>query len=109
MDGKTAFLNGDLEEEIYMEQFKGYVVHGQEHKICKLVKSLYGLKKAPKQWHEKFDNMMLTCGYVINGADKCIYSKFNNNESVIICLYVDDFLYLELAIMLCMILKVTYL
>ena len=73
MDGKTAFLNGDLEEEIYMEQFKGYVVHGQEHKICKLVKSLYGLKKAPKQWHEKFDNMMLTCGYVINGADKCTY------------------------------------
>ena len=49
MDGKTAFLNGDLEEEIYMEQFKGYVVHGQEHKICKLVKSLYELKKAPKQ------------------------------------------------------------
>ena len=52
---------------------------------------------------------MLTHGYVINGADKCIYSKFNNNEDVIICLYVDDFLYLELAIMLCMILKVTYL
>ena len=46
----------------------------------------------PKQWHEKFDNVMLTHGYVINGADKCIQSKFNDNECVIICLYVDDLL-----------------
>ena len=53
---------------------------------------MYGLKQAPKQWHEKFDNMMLTHGYVINGTDKCIYSKFNNNEVFIICLYVDDLL-----------------
>ena len=44
MDVKTTFLNGDLEEEIYMEQPEGYVVHGQEHKICKLIKSMYGLK-----------------------------------------------------------------
>jgi hypothetical protein len=92
MDVKTAFLNGDLEEEIYMEQPEGCVVLGQEHKVCKLVKSLYGLKQAPKQWHEKFDKVMLSNAYVINGVDKRIYSKFNNNEGVIICLYVDDLL-----------------
>ena len=48
MDIKTAFLNSDLEEEIYMEQPEGCVILGQEHKICKLIKSLYGLKQAPK-------------------------------------------------------------
>ena len=48
MDVKTAFLNGDLEEEIYMEKPEGYVVLGQEHKVCKLIKSLYGLKQVPK-------------------------------------------------------------
>ena len=56
MDIKTAFLNGDLEEEIYMDP-------GQEKKVCRLVKSFYGLKQAPKQWHEKFDNVMMASGF----------------------------------------------
>ena len=59
MDVKTAFLNGDLDEEIYIEQPEGFIVNGQEQKICKLVKSLYGLKQAPKQWHEKFDKVVV--------------------------------------------------
>ena len=66
MDVKTAFLNGELDEEIYMEQPEGFVVQGQENKVCKLVKSLYGLKQAPKQWHEKFDHTMLSHGFKIN-------------------------------------------
>ena len=50
MDVKTAFLNGHLEEEIYLTQLEGYIVSGQENMICKLIKSLYGLKQVPKQW-----------------------------------------------------------
>ena len=76
MDVKTAFLNGDLNEEVYMEQPEGFVLPGNEHKVCKLTKSLYGLKQAPKQWHEKFDSVILEYGFKHNGADKCIYSKF---------------------------------
>ncbi|KAK4389653.1 Retrovirus-related Pol polyprotein from transposon TNT 1-94 [Sesamum angolense] len=63
MDVKTAFLYGELEEEIYMDQSEGFVAHGNERKVCKLVKSLYGLKQAPKQWHEKFDQTILTFGF----------------------------------------------
>jgi len=92
MDVKTTFLNGDLEEEIYMTQPEGCVVPGQENKVCKLLKSLYGLKQAPKQWHEQLDNVLLCDGLLPNDADKCVYYKSENGECVIICLYVDDML-----------------
>ncbi|KAJ0103510.1 hypothetical protein Patl1_06354 [Pistacia atlantica] len=93
MDVKIAFLNGDLDEEIYIKQPKGSVIPSNEHKLCKLVKSLYGLKQAPKQWHEKFDQVLLSNGYTINDSDKCVYSKsYEDNTYVIICLYVDDML-----------------
>ena len=93
MDVKTAFLNGDLDEEVYMKQPEGFIMKGQEHKVCRLIKSLYGLKQAPKQWHQKFDDVILAHGFRINQADKCVYSKFDNsNKGVIICLYVDDML-----------------
>jgi hypothetical protein len=92
MDVKTAFLNGELDEEIYMEQPEGFKAPGQEGKVCKLVKSLYGLKQAPKQWHEKFDNAMLSNGFKINECDKCVYFKYIQNGYVIVCLYVDDML-----------------
>ena len=75
MDVKTAFLNGDLEEEIYMVQPEGYIAPGQENKVCKLKKSLYGLKQAPKQWHEKFDQVILSNGFSSISVDKCVYTK----------------------------------
>nr|GEV99988.1 hypothetical protein [Tanacetum cinerariifolium] len=81
MDVKTAFLNGDLEEEVYMNQPQGFIMHGNENKVCKLIKSLYRLKQAPKQWHQKFDEVVLSNGYLLNQADKCVYSKFD--ESVL--------------------------
>ncbi|GJY43905.1 zinc finger, CCHC-type containing protein [Tanacetum coccineum] len=93
MDVKTTFLNGDLDEEVYMKQPEGFIMPGNEHKVCKLVKSLYGLKQAPKQWHQKFDEVVLSSGFLLNQSDKCVYSKFDSSgKGVIICLYVDDML-----------------
>ena len=92
MDVKTTFLNGDLDEEIYMEQTEGIVVPGQEKKVCWLVRYLYGLKQAPLQLHEKFDSVMMTNGFKINECDKCVYVKNTGHGFVIICLYVDDIL-----------------
>ena len=92
MDVKTAFLNGDLEEEIYLEQPEGFIVQGQEQKVCRLIKSLYGLKQAPKQWHAKFDKVMLSNGFKINECDKCVYVKQTQNCFAILYLYVDDML-----------------
>ncbi|CAM8925854.1 unnamed protein product [Rhodiola kirilowii] len=76
-----------------MKQPEGFIMPGNENKVCKLVKSLYGLKQAPKQWHQKFDDVILSSGFKLNQSDKCIYSKVDNSgNGVIICLYVDDML-----------------
>ena len=92
MDVKATFLNGDLDEEVYMEQPKSLVHSRNKKKVCKLVKSLYGLKETPKQLHEKFDLVILLDGFVHNGADQCMYSKFTKEYGVIACFYVDDIL-----------------
>ena len=91
MDVKTAFLNGELEEEVYMKQPEGFIMPSNEHKVCKPIKSLYGLKQTPKQWHQKFDEVILSSGFNLNQSDKCVYSRFDSSSSgVIICLYVND-------------------
>jgi len=92
MDVKTAFLNGNLDEEIYMEQPEGFRTPDSGKKVCRLVKSLYGLKQAPKKWHEKFDHAMITNGFKINECDKCVYVKETGDDYIILCLYVDDIL-----------------
>ncbi|GKF23992.1 zinc finger, CCHC-type containing protein, partial [Tanacetum coccineum] len=78
---------------IFKRKLKGFIMPGNENKVCKLIKSLYGLKQAPKQWHQKFDDVVLSNGYLFNQADKCVYSKFDESgKGVVICLYVDDML-----------------
>nr|GEX02484.1 zinc finger, CCHC-type [Tanacetum cinerariifolium] len=93
MDVKTEFLNGDLDEEVYIKKLEGFVMPGNEHKVCELVKSLYRLKQAPKQCHQKFDEVVLSSGFHLNQSEKYVYSKFDESDKgVIICLYVDDML-----------------
>jgi hypothetical protein len=60
--------------------------------VCRLIKSIYGLKQAPKQWHEKFNNTLTIAGFCVNEADKCVYYRFSRSRGVILCLYVDDIL-----------------
>nr|GEU90771.1 zinc finger, CCHC-type [Tanacetum cinerariifolium] len=81
---RITFLNGELEEEVYMNQPLGFIMPGNENKVCKLIKSLYGLKHALKQWHQKFDEVVLSNGYLLNQADKCVYSKIDGSGIFVI-------------------------
>ena len=93
LDVKTAFLHGDLDEEIYMEQPEGFVQHRNAKFVCRLKKSLYGLKQSPRQWYKKFDSFMLSQKYVRSEYDHCVYFKqLNNGIFIILVLYVDDML-----------------
>jgi hypothetical protein len=69
MDVKTTFLNGKLEEEIYMEQLQGFVHQGGEHLVCKLHKSLYGLKQSPRAWNQKLDVFLKSIEFMKSEAD----------------------------------------
>ena len=92
MDVKTAFLHGDLEEEIYMRQPEGFEAKGKENLVCKLKKSLYGLKQSPRMWYQKFDTYMLQLDFVRSNSDHCVYVKRAGDQFVILTLYVDDML-----------------
>ena len=92
MDVNTAFLNGNLEEEIYMKQPPGFEVKGKESFVCKLKKSLYGLKQSPRQWNLVMDRFLNQNGFKNCSADACIYIKKVGTQVTMISLYVDDLL-----------------
>ena len=97
MDVKTAFLHGDLQEEIYMQQPKGFEEEGKDKLVCKLKKSLYGLKQAPREWYHKFHSFMVSQGYHRSDTDHCLYTKQEARDGslLILILYVDDMLIAE--------------
>jgi hypothetical protein len=90
MDVKTSFLNGNLEENVYMSQPKGFVFKGKECMGCRLKKSIYGLKQASRQWYLKFDSTIKKFGFQENVEDNCVYAKFKNGKYIFLILYVDD-------------------
>ncbi|KAM1561755.1 hypothetical protein ACFX1Z_004844 [Malus domestica] len=92
MDVKTAFLNGDLYEDIFMVQPPGFVKRGKEDMVCKLQKSIYGLKQASRQWFLKFDQVVTSHGFIENKMDDCIYLKIRGSRFIFLVLYVDDIL-----------------
>jgi Reverse transcriptase (RNA-dependent DNA polymerase) len=92
MDVKTAFLNGNIEEEIYMEQPASFVVEDQEHKVCKLLRSIYGLKQSFRQWYIWFHQAIISFDFKMIDEYHCVYVKRSKNKFVILSLYVDDIL-----------------
>ena len=90
LDITTAFLNGQLKEEIFMKQPEGFVVKGKEHLVCRLKQSLYGLKQSPRCWNSTLDTQLKNMGYVQSNNDPCIYMSSDGEHSVI-GVYVDDF------------------
>ena len=93
LDVKTAFLHGNLEEEIYMKQPEGFVDSEKSDHVCLLKKSLYGLKQSPRQWYKRFDAFMISHEFMRNQYDSCVYFKILHDGSFIyLLLYVDDML-----------------
>jgi hypothetical protein len=90
MDVKTAFLNGDLEEEVYMKQPDDF--DDDSKRACKLKKSIYGLKQASRQWYIKFHKVITSFGFIENLVDQCVYLKVNGSKVIFLVLYVDDIL-----------------
>jgi hypothetical protein len=92
MHVKTTFLHGDLKEEIYMKQPEGFVVKGKKELVCKINKSLYGLKQSPRMWYKMFDTYILELAFVRRRVDHYVYSKQVGNHFIYVVLYVDDML-----------------
>ncbi|GJV08819.1 retrotransposon protein, putative, ty1-copia subclass [Tanacetum coccineum] len=92
MDVKTAFLNGRLDEDIYMVQPEGYVNLKYPNRVCKLQRSIYGLKQASCQWNKRFDEEIKKFGFTQNRDEPCVYRKASGSNVVFLILYVDDIL-----------------
>ena len=88
MDVKLVFLDGNLDEDIYMDQPKGFAKKGKKHPACKLKKSIFGLKQASRQWYIKFNDIITSFGFKENTVDQCIFLK-NQRKQV----YTFSFMY----------------
>jgi hypothetical protein len=90
MDVKTAFFNGDLQEEVYVQQAPGFAQPGQEHKVYRLNKALYGLHQAPRAWNQKLDEKMGVLGFTRCPSEHAIYCRGEGAERLVVVVYVDD-------------------
>ena len=83
MDVKTSFLNGDIEEKVYIEQPDGFVTHEKESHVCKLKKALYGLKQASRAWYEKIDEDLMSLGFSKSVVNPNLYYNTVGDECLI--------------------------
>ncbi|KAJ9557532.1 hypothetical protein OSB04_012146 [Centaurea solstitialis] len=92
MDVKTTFLNGKLTEDVYMQQPEGFVDPKYPSKVCKLLKSISGLKHASRSWNLQFDERIKEFGFTKSVFEPCVYTKFSGSIVTFLVLYVDDIL-----------------
>jgi hypothetical protein len=90
MDVKTTFLNGIIEEEVYIEQPEGFETFDRESHVCRLKRALYGLKQAPRAWYTRIDSYFTELGFTKSEADKNLYQIVVEGKILIIVLYMDD-------------------
>ena len=90
LDVKTAFLNGDLKEVVFVSQPEGFEVKGQEHKVYKLNKALYGLRQAPRAWNEKLNKVLEKLNFNRCSKEPSLYRKQQENRLLLVAVYVDD-------------------
>ena len=90
MDVKSAFLNGELQEEVYVAQPPGFVVKGEESKVLRLHKALYGLRQAPRAWNIKLDACLLSLGFKRSTTEHAVYARGNDKARLLVGVYVDD-------------------
>ncbi|GJZ35202.1 retrotransposon protein, putative, ty1-copia subclass [Tanacetum coccineum] len=100
MDVKTAFLNGYLNEEVYMEQPEGFVNPKYPNRVCKLKRSIYGLKQESRQWNKRFDNEIKKFGFSQNVDEPCVYLKASRSNVTFLILYDDDILIMGNSILM---------
>jgi hypothetical protein len=90
MDLKSAFLNGELREEVYVAQLPGFAVVGQEKKVLRLIKALYGLRQAPRAWYAKLDSSLGSLGFQRSAYEHVVYTRGAGEQRLIVGVYVDD-------------------
>ena len=90
MDVKTTFLNGFIEEEVYIEQPLGFETHDKKTHVCRLKKALYGFKKPPKAWYIRIDGFLMSLGFTRSKADSNLYYKVVDEGLMILLMYVDN-------------------
>ena len=93
MDVKSAFLNGDLEEEVYTEQPDGFILGNDPKLVCRLRKALYGIKQAPRAWYYRLNKYLHQQGFSKGSTDSDLYIKIDNDKLLILVVYVDDIIF----------------
>ena len=92
MDVKTAFLNGNLEKEVYMTQPERFISNGRANQVYKLNRSIYRLKQVSKSWNIHFDEIVKSYDFIKNMDESCMYKKTSKSAIIFLNLYVDDIL-----------------